>query len=159
MFDVRSGAITLLVVLATLPVTAPLPSSSGARDEPIAESAIPHIRAGLWDIRHSMHGHLLEEHRYCDRGSPVMQRGAGVCVNVRYARTASGGLDMSMDCTNAGHRFHLHQVVTGDPQTAFASDYYVWDLPKPLLGDDSPARRSQRYLGPCPRGMAAKNHN
>jgi hypothetical protein len=155
----------LAALAAILPACSQAPAT--APGEPIAEAAIPHIRAGLWDMSWNIAGGSwipdygpTHERRYCDAGGPVMHRGGGTCVNVRYERKAGGDLEMDMDCTLEESRFRLHQVVSGDLQTAFTNDEYSWDLPKPLLGGEVIHRHSQqRYLGNCPPEMTLKHDN
>jgi hypothetical protein len=145
----------LLWLLASIALNS---SAFAAAGSPIAEAAIPHIRAGLWEYAWGATG--LTRHRlYCEAGGPVMHRGGGTCTNVIYQRGPNGALIMDMDCAMEGSRFHLHKVVVGDLQTAFSTDGETWELPKPLIGGVITEHTSQRYLGRCPGGMPIRSFN
>lgn len=157
MRELKRCAIALLGALAATGLVACSRSAAEPPGTPIAESEVPRVRAGLWDYAWSIDGGPTRERRYCDSGGPVMHRGAGLCTNVRYQRVAGGGLMMDMDCSEKDSRFHLHKAFRGDPQQAFSTDGYSYDLPKPVLVlDVSRIHASQRYLGACPAGMAPK---
>jgi hypothetical protein len=126
-----------------------------------AQSAGPHIEAGLWETGMEVSGFKMTS-QVCMDGTEASSRRAFVPPSREQASAAAerdcekqdihpipGGYSVDTTCSNQGRVTHVSGKVTGDFRTHYAMDMTVESNGRPA----QPMHMESRRVGACPAGM------
>jgi hypothetical protein len=135
---------------AGAPPAAAAPSSGP--DTTIAESDLPHPKAGMWQVSSSVNGAPAHVSQSCYKGEPLRMNEHPVpgCTGMQLKRTFTGDYVMDASCAQQGFNSTMHIVVHGDfLGGSYQSNGKVHiEMPgRPPL--DMTTHSDAHWLGPC----------
>jgi hypothetical protein len=131
------------------------PAASSGPDVSIAETDLPHLKAGLWSttVTSSNDGGKPDVSSHCETGETIKPASVGkACSQFSFKRTFLGVIVVDATCGQNGVVSTMHMSISGDYNAAVTGDSQV-----SLTVPGQPTRSftthtESRYVGPCPAG-------